>query len=219
MPAPNREVRSVGVTPKTDAKLFNASTEMLMLLPLRRAILSSCVQSKTEMPEMLHWFKNCCPLFTLLELVEDEGELEPLPRMLRLALILLPLRAAMLPSWVQSAIETPVMLHWLTNCWPLLTLAVGVALADVVFLAEEVLEVVVHVVLELDLDFSAFGTAATTARRAVKVTKDLSCMVADLANEANRMRTSRLCLCGELLNCRSLLGMKNWFVVSRRGLI
>lgn len=62
----------------------------------------------------------------------------------------------MLPNWVQSAMEMPVLVHWFMNCWPLLLVAVGEAavvveeidvfwlvVVDVVVGLEEVVVVVV----------------------------------------------------------------------------
>lgn len=62
--------------------------------------------------------------------------------------MLLPFRAAMFNSWLQSAIETPVLLHWLTKIWPLLM--VGVADAAVLVLLVMVLVMLVVVAMVLD---------------------------------------------------------------------
>ena len=49
-------------------------------------------------------------------------------RAARLMSIVLPLSRAMFSNWAQSKMEMPELLHWLTNCWPLLTLpAIGAA--------------------------------------------------------------------------------------------
>lgn len=113
IPVPRSPVGS----PRAPSSDVIAPKEISMLLPLSRARFSNSAQSKTEMPVLLHWFRNCWPLLTLPAV----GVVVPPTA------TVFPFRAAMFRSSVQSAMDTPELLHWLRKVCPLLVVVVGVA--------------------------------------------------------------------------------------------
>ena len=95
--------------PRAVSSAVRSAVLMLMVLPLRMAVFRSWAQVKVETPSAEHWFRNAWPLLVVPELAV------PVVVAVPPTLTVLPLPAAMLPSWAQLATEIPELVHWLLN--------------------------------------------------------------------------------------------------------